>query len=179
MFNLNDNKNKLQKDKWLMPSFDFTPIKTPVKLKRTTTMTINDLESPQKKSFPRKNSNDNLNKRENINSLSELLTVCNPKNSSDLAVSRQKQQEIFSWLEGKTQKGKPNILIISGPSGCGKTVALKVLAEEHGFDVTEWITPLDQLMDENSKNKNSNYSNIQWRSYRGCCRWQSPGPPNS
>lgn len=148
----------MQKDKWLLPSFDFTPAKTPIKLKRCATMTINTSESPPKKSLVRKYSSESLIKKENISSLSELLLACNPKISLDLSVSRQKQQEISAWLKGKTQRGKPNILIISGPSGCGKTVALKVLAEEHGFNVTEWITPVDQLMDENSKNLEFNVS---------------------
>ena len=143
----------MQKDKWLLPSFDFTPIKTPVKIKRAASMSVKTSESPLKKTFTRKYSSESLIKKENINSLSELMSACNPKSSLDLSVSRQKQQEISAWLESKTQRGKPNILIISGPSGCGKTVALKVLAEEHGFNVTEWITPVDQLMDENSKNE--------------------------
>ncbi|XP_033226549.1 cell cycle checkpoint protein RAD17 [Belonocnema kinseyi] len=140
-----------KKDKWLLPSFDFTPSKTPIKLKRSATMTIKTSESPPKKSLVRKYSSESLIKKENISSLSELLFACDPKSSLDLSVSRQKQQEISAWLKGKTQRGKPNILIISGPSGCGKTVALKVLAEEHAFNVTEWITPVDQLMDENNR----------------------------
>ncbi|XP_020295957.1 cell cycle checkpoint protein RAD17 isoform X3 [Pseudomyrmex gracilis] len=41
------------------------------------------------------------------------------------------------------------MLILSGPSGCGKTAAIKLLAKENGFDVIEWITPIDPAEDEN------------------------------
>lgn len=45
------------------------------------------------------------------------------------------------------------MLILSGPSGCGKTAAIKLLARENGFNVIEWITPIDQAEDENSETR--------------------------
>lgn len=140
-----------KKNTWVLPSFDCPPSKTPMKLKRNASMPLKSPDSPPKKSFSRKYSGDILIKKENINSLSILMAACYPKVSAELAISRQKQQEISAWIESKTCKGKPCILIISGPSGCGKTAAIKVIAEEYGFEITEWITPLDQLMDENNR----------------------------
>lgn len=58
-------------------------------------------------------------------------------------MSKQKQNEIANWLYCEAIEGLPKILVLSGPSGCGKTVALKVLAKENGFNVIEWITPMD------------------------------------
>lgn len=93
---------------------------------------------------------DIIPKKKNANSLSALLKACEPQTSSELVVSRQKQREISDWLQYKARKGKPAILILSGPSGCGKTAAITVLAKENGFNITEWITPIDQIIAENS-----------------------------
>lgn len=79
------------------------------------------------------------------------MSACAPQKPSELAVSRQKQQEISKWFREKISYGKSNILVVSGPSGCGKTEALKVIAKENKYDIVEWITPMDQIMDENSK----------------------------
>ncbi|XP_034939120.1 cell cycle checkpoint protein RAD17 [Chelonus insularis] len=90
------------------------------------------------------NMSNNFNRKKNqINSIATLLEACDPKKSSELAVSKQKQNEITNWLVNKTMEGVPAILVLTGPSGSGKTVALKVLAKENKFDVIEWITPSD------------------------------------
>lgn len=34
-----------------------------------------------------------------------------------------------------------HLLILSGPPGCGKTQAVRLLAEELGYDISEWIPP--------------------------------------
>ncbi|XP_043465311.1 cell cycle checkpoint protein RAD17 [Leptopilina heterotoma] len=140
-----------KKSTWNLPSFDCPPSKTPAKLKRNASMPIKSPDSPPKRSLTRKYSEEFLIKKENISSLALLMKACYPNSSSDLAISRQKQQEISSWIESKTSRGKSCILIISGPSGCGKTAAIRVIAKEYNFDITEWITPLDQLMDENNR----------------------------
>ncbi|XP_051161215.1 cell cycle checkpoint protein RAD17 [Leptopilina boulardi] len=140
-----------KKNTWVLPSFDCPPSKTPIKFKRNASMPIKSPDSPPKRSFTRKYSDEFSIKKENISSLSLLMTACYPKIVADLAISRQKQQEISAWIESKTCRGKPCILIISGPSGCGKTAAIRVIAEEYDFEITEWITPLDQLMDENNR----------------------------
>ncbi|XP_014228468.1 cell cycle checkpoint protein RAD17 [Trichogramma pretiosum] len=90
-------------------------------------------------------------KKKSTNNLTSLLNVCAPQKPVDLAVSRQKQQEINRWFQEKIKHGQPNILVISGPSGCGKTEALKVLAKQNNYDVIEWTTPMDQGMDENNR----------------------------
>lgn len=60
----------------------------------------------------------------------------------------KKSKEIANWLQCRARRGKPAALVLSGPSGCGKTTAIKVLAKEIGFSITEWITPMDQIVDE-------------------------------
>ncbi|KAL0112732.1 hypothetical protein PUN28_012182 [Cardiocondyla obscurior] len=82
-------------------------------------------------------------------SLSSLLQACEPQNKNHLAISKQKQNEISKWLQCKSLKKQPSMLVLSGPSGCGKTVAVKLLAKENNFDVIEWITPVDPAEDEN------------------------------
>lgn len=94
-------------------------------------------------------SSSNNNKKSS--SFSTILGTCEPKEPSELSVSKQKQNELADWLCYRTSKGKPKILVLSGPSGCGKTIALKVLAKEIGFDVVEWITPLDTGVIDNCK----------------------------
>ena len=42
------------------------------------------------------------------------------------------------------QKNKCGILLITGPTGSGKTVLVKCLARSLGFEIREWITPLDR-----------------------------------
>ncbi|XP_058794083.1 cell cycle checkpoint protein RAD17 isoform X2 [Phymastichus coffea] len=84
-------------------------------------------------------------------SLSALLNACSAQKQSELAVSKQKQNEISKWFQEKVKLGNPNILVISGPSGCGKTEAIKIIAKENNFDIVEWITPMDQAVDESNR----------------------------
>lgn len=81
------------------------------------------------------------------------MEACHPKKSSDLSVSKQKQNEIIRWISSEAA-GKPKILLLSGSSGCGKTIALKVLAEENDFDVVEWISPMDSAYSNDVKYMN-------------------------
>lgn len=92
----------------------------------------------------------NFKRKKHETSLSKLLQACEPHRLPELAVSRQKQNEISSWFQSRALNGQPSMLILSGPSGCGKTAAIKLLAKENGFDVIEWITPVDPAEDENS-----------------------------
>lgn len=85
--------------------------------------------------------------------LSKLIKSCEPKVASELALSKQKQNEMANWLTSCRRSKTPSVLLISGPAGCGKTVAFKVLAEERGFGICEWLTPIDQAVDENGKFK--------------------------
>lgn len=113
-------------------------------MKRTSSIALDndtlDKSLSQKKSQQRKHET----------SLSKLLEACEPQKFSELAISRQKQNEISDWLQYRASKGQPSMLVLSGPSGCGKTAAIKLLAREYKFDVIEWITPVDPAEDENS-----------------------------
>ncbi|XP_076755019.1 rad17 checkpoint clamp loader component [Xylocopa sonorina] len=130
---------------WLMPSFEFESFEKTPQIKRTISQTLETSSSSSSSIC------DIIPKKRDVTNLSVLFQACEPKNSSELVVSRQKRQEILDWLKYKVKRGKPAALILSGPSGCGKTAAIKVLAKENAFQVTEWITPIDQVMDENNR----------------------------
>ncbi|XP_034182449.2 rad17 checkpoint clamp loader component isoform X1 [Osmia lignaria lignaria] len=137
--------NSKKNSSWLMPSFDCEPAKKSPATKRIFSQTLkNDIS--QIPSFY-----EITLKKKNISSLTALLEACEPRKSNELVVSKQKQQEILDWLKYKIKRGQPYALILCGPSGCGKTATIKVLAKENSFNVTEWITPIDQAMDENNR----------------------------
>lgn len=130
---------------WCVPSFDCEPVNKPP-VKRNATRELD------RTLFDRSITQNNSKRKKHETSLSKLLQACEPQKLSELAISKQKQNEICNWLQCKALKGQPSMLILSGPSGCGKTAAIKLLAKENGFDVIEWITPVDQAEDENSNN---------------------------
>lgn len=130
---------------WCVPSFDCEPVSKPLKRSNATEL--------DKALSDRSFTQSNLKRRKHETSLSKLLQACEPQKPSELAISRQKQNEICDWLQCKTLMGQPSMLVLSGPSGCGKTAAIKLLARENGFDVIEWITPVDQAEDENSETR--------------------------
>ncbi|XP_043258209.1 cell cycle checkpoint protein RAD17 [Colletes gigas] len=132
---------------WLTPSFD-----SPPKSVKKSLSTKHSLSQTMGSSIPNISSTyDIVPRKKSISSLSTLLEACDPRKPSELVVSKQKQKDISGWLQFKVQKGRPSALILSGPSGCGKTAAMRLLAKENGFNVTEWITPIDQAMDENNR----------------------------
>lgn len=135
-----------QDSSWFMSSFECESIKTIPDVKCSISQVSETSVSNNGSSAC-----DIIPKKKNVNSLSVLLEACGPQTSSELVVSRQKQREILDWLQYKVRKGKPAILILSGPSGCGKTAAIRVLAKENGFNITEWITPIDQIIAENNR----------------------------
>lgn len=128
-----------------MPSFDngIPGEKTP-RNKRTKSQTLESTKLDVSSAY------EIVPKKKSVSNLCALLEACEPRKASELVVSRQKQQQILDWLQYKVRKGRPFALVLCGPSGCGKTTALRVLAKENGFNVTEWINPIDQVMDENS-----------------------------
>lgn len=75
------------------------------------------------------------------------IDVCAPKKTSDLAVNHQKVDSVKQWLKF-CRPNKSSFLLLTGPPGCGKTACIRVLAEELGFQLHEWVTPPD---DEYSK----------------------------
>ncbi|RLU18288.1 hypothetical protein DMN91_008644 [Ooceraea biroi] len=129
---------------WCVSSFDCEITNKPV-AKRTVK------QEPDNNPLDRSFAEPNFKRRRQETSLSKLLEACEPQKSSELAVSRQKQNEISDWLQYRASKGRPSMLVLSGPSGCGKTAAMKLLAKENKFDVIEWITPIDAAEDENKR----------------------------
>lgn len=126
-----------------MPSFNPIPVNKP-SVKRTSSVALDD-DTLNKLLIQ-----DRSQRKKHETNLSKLLEACQPQKLSELAISRQKQNEISDWLEYRASKGQPSMLVLSGPSGCGKTVAIKLLAHEYKFNVIEWITPVDPAEDENS-----------------------------
>lgn len=91
-----------------------------------------------------------------------------PKNRDELAIHAKKIAELTDWFRGiksaRVKRSAP-ILLISGPSGAGKTAALKVLAKEFDYAISEWITPTDiehtRRGGKNDENDNVTYSESQ------------------
>ncbi|KAH8318037.1 hypothetical protein KR074_003562, partial [Drosophila pseudoananassae] len=69
-----------------------------------------------------------------------------PGSSEELAVHPKKVGEVRSWLlhcEAVRKKFPAQICLLTGPTGAGKTATLRVLAKEMGYQVQEWINPVD------------------------------------
>ncbi|KAH8310318.1 hypothetical protein KR044_000744, partial [Drosophila immigrans] len=69
-----------------------------------------------------------------------------PRSSDDLAVHPKKLDEVRNWLrhcQALRSKLPAQICLLTGPSGSGKTATLRVLAQEFGYDLQEWINPVD------------------------------------
>ncbi|XP_031848417.1 rad17 checkpoint clamp loader component isoform X2 [Nomia melanderi] len=137
--------NSKKNSSWLMPSFDGEFLNKSPAIKRKSSQILEKSVSNVSMDY------DIIPKKKSTNSLSILLEASEPQKPSELVVSRQKQQEITDWLRYKVKRGKPSVLILTGPAGCGKTAAIRLLSKENGFDIAEWITPVDQAMDENNR----------------------------
>ncbi|XP_002136949.4 cell cycle checkpoint protein RAD17 isoform X1 [Drosophila pseudoobscura] len=69
-----------------------------------------------------------------------------PTSSEELAVHPKKIGELRDWLrhcEAMRWKVPAQICLLSGPTGAGKTATLQVLAKEFGYQLQEWINPVD------------------------------------
>ena len=143
--NINNMAHSKKISSWLMPSFDNGPARKSPKINRAMSQAFDT------SAFVAPSARELLPRRKSTSNLSALLEACEPRNPSELVVSRQKQQEISSWLQCKVRRGRPCALILSGSSGCGKTTALRVLAKENDFNVAEWINPIDPATDENNR----------------------------
>ncbi|EDW67789.1 uncharacterized protein Dvir_GJ22898 [Drosophila virilis] len=69
-----------------------------------------------------------------------------PTTSDDLAVHPKKVCDVRNWLqhcEAMRKKHPAQICLLTGPAGCGKTATLRVLAQEFGYELQEWINPTD------------------------------------
>lgn len=83
-----------------------------------------------------------------------------PRKVDDLAIHAKKIEELQRWLTGckasaATKRPAP-ILCISGPAGSGKTATLRLLARLAGFDVQEWMQPVD-VEHHSSAQRGGNY----------------------
>ncbi|XP_034249060.1 cell cycle checkpoint protein RAD17 [Thrips palmi] len=65
-----------------------------------------------------------------------------PYTIDELAVDSKKVAEISSWLS--SHRRKCGILLLTGPTGGGKTTVVKCVGRSLGFEIREWITPLDR-----------------------------------
>ncbi|ORX50311.1 P-loop containing nucleoside triphosphate hydrolase protein [Piromyces finnis] len=87
-----------------------------------------------------------------------------PHNSSELAVHKNKIEEVRRWLMFNivnNRRKKPSLLILNGPSGSGKTATLKVLAEELDIEIVEWTNPINTLkISEIDENLNIKYDSM-------------------
>ncbi|KAF9586533.1 Cell cycle checkpoint protein rad17 [Lunasporangiospora selenospora] len=90
-----------------------------------------------------------------------------PRDISEVAVNKQKVANVREWLELYTNprsnhdKSGGAILVLTGPAGSGKTTVLKMLAQELGVNIVEWV---------NTVNENSV---IQRPSMPGQDRWRT------
>ncbi|KAH8267349.1 hypothetical protein KR018_011803, partial [Drosophila ironensis] len=69
-----------------------------------------------------------------------------PASSEDLAVHPKKIGEVRDWLlhcEAVRRKFPAQMCLLTGPTGAGKTATLQVLAREMGYQLQEWINPVD------------------------------------
>ncbi|KAH8293762.1 hypothetical protein KR054_003987, partial [Drosophila jambulina] len=69
-----------------------------------------------------------------------------PATSEELAVHPKKIGELRDWLrhcEAVRKKFPAQMCLLTGPTGAGKTATLRVLAKEFGYQVQEWINPVD------------------------------------
>ncbi|EDW42158.1 cell cycle checkpoint protein RAD17 [Drosophila sechellia] len=69
-----------------------------------------------------------------------------PATSDDLAVHPKKVGELRDWLrhcEAVRKKFPAQMCLLTGPTGAGKTATLRVLAKEFGYQLQEWINPID------------------------------------
>ncbi|KAK8785968.1 hypothetical protein V5799_007667 [Amblyomma americanum] len=68
-----------------------------------------------------------------------------PKTRNDLAVHRDKVEQVSRCIAEKLSSGNKNagaIVLLSGPAGSGKTATLRCLAAEQGFTICEWVNPV-------------------------------------
>lgn len=87
-----------------------------------------------------------------------------PQTRAELALHAKKIQELEDWFRSSRlneKKCRAPILLVTGPSGAGKTVALKVLANEFQYSISEWITPIDIEYSRGYGNENVLFSESQ------------------
>lgn len=80
-----------------------------------------------------------------------------PRSVGDLAIHAKKIEDLQQWLQSAASASSSTsadnqrqhrrraapMLCITGPSGAGKTATLRLCASAAGFDVQEWVQPVD------------------------------------
>lgn len=88
-----------------------------------------------------------------------------PQSKDNLAIHAKKVAELDSWfqmIQSPKRTTLAPILLITGPSGSGKTATLNVLSNEYGYDISEWITPVDiEHVRSNQNDENVTFSESQ------------------
>ena len=68
-----------------------------------------------------------------------------PLTSADLCMHKKKVQDLEAVLEDPYTAHE--VLVLTGPPGCGKYTTLRLVAEELGFQVCQWMSPCEQVSD--------------------------------
>lgn len=95
----------------------------------------------------------------------DWLKTFQPKEISELALHPKKLEELQNWFKISCAKVPNKILLLEGPTGCGKTTALKMVAKEQGFSVSEFINATDMeshLLREHSENQQREFESISF-----------------
>lgn len=69
-----------------------------------------------------------------------------PRAKPDLAIHAKKVAEVEDWfraIKDKKLKVAAPMLLVTGPSGSGKSATIRIIAQELGYTISEWITPVD------------------------------------
>ena len=75
-----------------------------------------------------------------------------PEDANALTTPTKKLEAVRAWLE------RGGALCASGPPGCGKASAIKCVAKEFGYEVSEWKAPTPTLWREHAHARgNENY----------------------
>lgn len=92
------------------------------------------------------------------------IDVFTPKVATELAVHQQKVDAVRQWLRMCRRNG---FLLLTGPPGCGKTACVRVLAEELGYELNEWISPPDdEYSRENFQSQKEKFNEFLFKASR-------------
>ena len=64
-----------------------------------------------------------------------------PRDLSELAVHKRKVADVRQWLELTFSGLRQKVLVLKGAAGTGKTTTVRLLAEDLGYELTEWKNP--------------------------------------